>query len=263
MNVRPVAALAAVSFVLAAAPALAVDGYLPKAAVPDMTKVLPAPPAAGTGVAADDKAAFVNTRKLEGSPRWDLATTDANESAEAAFVNFSCSLGVTLDDGTAPTLSNLFSRLRKDESAITDGAKQTFAVRRPYLDLPGNICTDRPDPSKPPSFSYPSGHATLGWAYALVLAELAPDRATEILKRGRVFGESRVACGVHYPTDIEAGRTNASALVAALHANPEFRADMEKARAEVAAARQSVDSAHAPYAERCKIETDAAAQRPW
>jgi acid phosphatase (class A) len=256
------AALTIAACALTGSPALAVDGYLAPGAVPDMTGVLPAPPAAGTGVAGDDKAAFVSTRKLEGSPRWDLAAADANESPEAAFINFSCALGVTLDDGTAPALSNLFSRLRKDESAITDGPKDRFAVRRPYLDLPGNICVDRPDPSKPPSFSYPSGHATLGWSYALVLAELAPDRAAAILARGRVFGESRVACGVHYPTDIEAGRTNASALIAVLHANPDFRADLEKARAEVAAARKAADPGHAP-AGRCSIEADATAQRPW
>jgi acid phosphatase (class A) len=257
------AALAAAALGLTGSPAFAVDGYLAPGSVPDMTRVLPAPPAAGTGVAADDKAAFASTRELEGSPRWELAASDANESPEAAFVNFSCALGVTLDDGTAPTLSGLFSRLRKDESAITDGPKDKYAIRRPYLDLPGNICVDRPDPAKPPSFSYPSGHATLGWAYALVLAELAPDRAAEILARGRVFGESRVACGVHYPTDIEAGRTNGASLIAVLHANPDFRADLEKARAEVAAARKSADAVHAPDAGRCKVEVDAAAKRPW
>jgi acid phosphatase (class A) len=262
MRASRAAALAIASLVLGAAPAFAVDGYLPKDSAPDTYKVLPAPPAAGTGVAADDKAAFVSTRKLEGSPRWDLAASDANETPEAAFLNFSCALGVTLDDGSAPTLATMFSRMRKDEDAITEGPKDKFAVRRPYLDLPGEICVARPDPSKPPSGSYPSGHATLGWAYALILAELAPDKATEILTRGRVFGESRIACGVHYPSDIEAGRTNGAALVAALHASAEFRADLEKARAELAAARKS-GGVVPPAPGRCKIEQDAADHRPW
>jgi acid phosphatase (class A) len=31
----------------------------------------------------------------------------------------------------------------------------------------------------------------------LILAELAPERATPILNRGRAYGESRVVCGVH------------------------------------------------------------------
>ena len=180
MTCSRVATFTVAVVLLGGSPALAVDGYLAPGSAPDTFRVLPAPPAAGTGVAADDKAAFLSTRKLEGSQRWDLAASDAVEAPEAAFLNFSCALGVTLDDGTAPTLATLFSRLRKDEDAITAGPKDRFAVRRPYLDLPGNICVARPDPAKPPSGSYPSGHATLGWAYALVLAELAPDRATQM-----------------------------------------------------------------------------------
>jgi acid phosphatase (class A) len=39
---------------------------------------------------------------------------------------------------------------------------------------------------------------------------------------------------MHYPSDVEAGRDLAAAMVARMRANPEFRADMEKARREVA-----------------------------
>ena len=44
-------------------------------------------------------------------------------------------------------------------------------------------------------------------------------------------------CGVHYPSDIEAGRTLGSAMVARLHADPAFTADMAAAKRELAAAR--------------------------
>jgi hypothetical protein len=87
------------------------------------------------------------------------------------------------------------------------------------------------------SASYPSGHSTLSWAWGLILAEIVPDRATEILMRAREIGDSRIICGVHYLSDVEEGRTNGSILVAALHASPEFKADLEKARAEIIAAR--------------------------
>ena len=39
--------------------------------------------------------------------------------------------------------------------------------------------------------SYPSGHSALGWGWALVLAELNPDRADALFQRGRDFGQSR------------------------------------------------------------------------
>jgi len=55
-----------------------------------------------------------------------------------------------------------------------------------------------------------------------------------LLEAGKEMGESRVICGMHYPSDVEAGRDLAAAMVARMRANPEFRADMEKARREVA-----------------------------
>ena len=80
--------------------------------------------------------------------------------------------------------------------------------------------------------SWPSGHAMLGWTYALLLAELVPEQADAVLLRGRQFGDSRVVCGVHYPSDVEAGRAVGAALVARLHAEPQFVADMAAAKAE-------------------------------
>jgi acid phosphatase (class A) len=84
------------------------------------------------------------------------------------------------------------------------------------------------------SRSYPSGHAALGWAWALVLAELIPDRADAILERGRDFGWSRVVCGVHYPSDVEAGRIVGAGAIARLHGDAFFRTQMDAARAELA-----------------------------
>jgi acid phosphatase (class A) len=83
------------------------------------------------------------------------------------------------------------------------------------------------------SFSYPSGHATQGWAYALILAALVPEKATAILVRGRAYGESRVVCGVHWLSDVVAGRLTGTSTVAALMGDPTFRADLDKARAEL------------------------------
>ena len=85
--------------------------------------------------------------------------------------------------------------------------------------------------------SYPSGHSAVGWGWALILAEIAPERADAILARGRAFGQSRVVCNVHWLSDTEEGRLMASATVAKLHDQPDFRADLEAARSEVAAAR--------------------------
>jgi acid phosphatase (class A) len=75
----------------------------------------------------------------------------------------------------------------------------------------------------------------VGWAYALVLADLNPARADVILQRGRDFGQSRVVCDQEWQSDIDADRTLATETVARLRATEAFRADLEKARREVAA----------------------------
>ena len=85
--------------------------------------------------------------------------------------------------------------------------------------------------------SYPSGHSAIGWAWALILAEAAPDRADAILARGRSFSQSRIVCNVHWLSDTEEGRMMGSAVVAKLHDNATFRADLDAARGEIAAAR--------------------------
>jgi acid phosphatase (class A) len=86
------------------------------------------------------------------------------------------------------------------------------------------------------SFSYPSGHGALGFGWALVLAEIAPAHADAIIERGRDFGWSRVVCGVHYPSDIDASRIVAAGAIARLHADPDFQRELAAARTEMAAA---------------------------
>jgi acid phosphatase (class A) len=85
--------------------------------------------------------------------------------------------------------------------------------------------------------SYPSGHAALGWAWTLILSEIPPDQTDAILARGRVFGESRVICNVHWQSDVIEGRFMGAGTVARLHADPTFRADLEAAKAELTAVR--------------------------
>ena len=85
--------------------------------------------------------------------------------------------------------------------------------------------------------SYPSGHSMVAWSWGLILAELAPSKADSVLSLGRESGESRVICGVHFISDVEAGRTLGSAMVARLHAEPAFEADLAKAKRELARAK--------------------------
>ena len=68
------------------------------------------------------------------------------------------------------------------------------------------------------------------------MEELVPSRADAILQRGRDYGASRVICGYHFPSDIEAGRMLAAGVIARMHADPAFRRDLDAARRELARA---------------------------
>ena len=71
----------------------------------------------------------------------------------------------------------------------------------------------------------------------MILAEIAPDRADAILSRGNAFGRSRVICGMHWQSDVHSGREVAAAVVAKLHADGVFLAQLAAAKKEPAAAR--------------------------
>ena len=87
--------------------------------------------------------------------------------------------------------------------------------------------------------SYPSGHAMTAWSWGLILAEAVPARADAVLVLGKDSGDSRMICGVHFISDVEAGRTLGSAMVSRLHATPAFAADLKKAKRELARAKRA------------------------
>ena len=89
---------------------------------------------------------------------------------------------------------------------------------------------------KPTDYSYPSGHSTRGTVYAQVLAELFPEKREALVAKGRETGWLRVQGGVHYPTDIYAGRVLGQALARDFLASASFQADLAAVKAELAAA---------------------------
>ena len=233
--------------------------YLGKDQAPDTSQIVPPAPDEDSAAQRWDWDVFLATRKLKDTVRWDQAKADVDTSTPALAADFSCAVGVRLDETTAPATVKLIMRARSDAAIGSSRAKGTYRRERPFVGNFQPICVAR-DPDRAASPSYPSGHATLGWTLGLILAELAPERSTEILTRARAFGESRVVCGVHFVSDIEAGRTTGASVVAALHGSAEFRTDLDAARAEVA--RLSADPAAAPYPGQCSAET-ALAKRPW
>jgi acid phosphatase (class A) len=173
---------------------------------------------------------------------------------------YSCAAGMALDPAIDLALFRLLRRMVGDSEAIEQHAKLVYKRPRPFVENGGPMCTPD-DKSILASYSYPSGHSTFSWTAGMIMAELMPERATPLMKRARSYGESRVVCGAHYESDVEAGRVVASALFAVLQTNSQFRADLDSARAELTANRAR-SSAPADAAE-CRLEADADANPVW
>ncbi|WP_200911290.1 Ca2+-dependent phosphoinositide-specific phospholipase C [Sphingomonas sp. Leaf62] len=215
-------------------------GYLVARDRPDLTRILPGPPAPGSPPALADARRFVEARALAGSPRWRQAQADVSDDLPARFRD---AIGFAIDIGRTPVLARLLARFGADRSAAIGAAKRHWHSARPFVsnDLP--ICEPR-TAALAANGDYPSGHAANGMAFALILAELLPDRATALLARGRDYADSRRVCGSHSASAVEGGLLAAAALVAAAHGSADLRGDLVAARAELNALRPASLAVH-------------------
>ena len=227
-----------------AAPKPKPSGYLPATQPFDGTAFLPPFPIKGSAAEAYDIAAWREALKGANSPRWKQAVEDDAVGLKDGLTQFQCALGVKFTNDNAPALMRLLGKAQLDTHWAVDRAKAHFKRARPFADEPdAPICLEVPKPMRSKvSTAYPGGHSTLGMTWGLILAELAPDRSTQIMSRVRDYSHSRLVCGIHFPSDLEAGHMLGAGLVARLRGEPEFRADLELARAEVARARQGASA---------------------
>jgi len=201
----------------------------------DGKTILGPPPGPDSAHGKADRALYDETRALEGSARWKTAIQDNDLWGGGAIRRFSCALGVDINETQTPTAWRMLHRMELDVRTVGTPAKDAYGRLRPVIGNDKPICVPREDWMKTNS-SYPSGHSMTAWSWALVLSEVTPARADALLTVGRESGDSRMICGVHFISDVEAGRTLGSAMVARLHADPVFAADLAKAKREVAAA---------------------------
>jgi acid phosphatase (class A) len=165
--------------------------------------------------------------------RWQSANVDE----EMSYSQFSQAFGAEINRTTTPLLIHLLDRAERDVQGVAFDAKSFYNRPRPFQRFQlAHVCgvENPPAPEVPlkGGSSYPSGHMSYGWAAVLILAEVAPERAQQVLARGQEYGESRVVCAMHYPSDVVGGQLVATAVVARLQADSEFNQDLACARQE-------------------------------
>lgn len=128
-----------------------------------------------------------------------------------------------------PKFSAFFDRIVETEGAVVDPAKDVWKRPRPHL------YSDLVKPVVPlsKSGSYPSGHTTVGTLMGIVLSNMVPEKKEALMRRAWEYGQNRVIGGIHYPTDIEAGRIAGTVIAQTIMQHDDYKAEFAAAKAEL------------------------------
>jgi acid phosphatase (class A) len=210
-------------------PLFASDRYLAPGH-PDYVALLAPPPEPGSPEEVADLQMTRDAFRARTSVQTDIAVEDMKLN----LFNFAQAIGANFQRGKYPKTEALLAKVRTETGEVVTLAKNYWKRPRPYAMDP-TLAFGKLEKS----YTYPSGHSTLGTVQALVLAELFPEKRGAILALGRRIGWDRVITGYHFYTDVCAGRVLGQAIVREMMANPAFQHDLAEAKAEIAAAQQN------------------------
>jgi acid phosphatase (class A) len=254
---RKMFVLPALLLLLDATPALSLSDtpYLAAGAF-DSVHLLPPPPASNSPQQARDVEGVLQAQAAASPERLRRAEDDA----KVDIGQFAPVLAPKFSFTGVPDVVAFFRKVARDTNPPVTMAKDCWERQRPFLadagvHPPGMMREDtanrpgaapsntaphdvtspcRPVESTPAfSYSYPSGHSTFGAMTAILLANMVPEKRNELFVRGWDYGQSRVVGGVHFPTDVESGRIEATAMVALMMQNADFRTDFAAAKTEL------------------------------
>jgi acid phosphatase (class A) len=188
--------------------------------------LLPAPPANDS---PQTKAELAELHRIEANrTQAEISQAQADDVEEDIFI-FKKVLGPGFTAAALPLTASLSARLHDEESIFANIGKVSWNRPRP----PALDTTLHPICKLSRSGAYPSGHTTTGYLEGLILAAMVPEKHDAIFGRLEEYAHSRLVCGVHYPSDLDASKRLAYAMVGLILNSPKFKAEFEPARAEL------------------------------
>jgi acid phosphatase (class A) len=194
----------------------------------DLIHVLAPPPAADSPAGQADLQAVLAAV----NSRTDTQIKHVQADDQRIVFRFADVMGANFRPESLPFATQFFQHVYEDGNAATVAAKTYFKRQRPFVVDPDIqiIVVQAPD------FSYPSNHSTFAYEAGILLAAMVPEKAAAIFDRAADYAHNRVIAGVHFPTDVEAGRISGSVIDNALLHDARFLTDFERAKSEVRAA---------------------------
>lgn len=209
-----------------AVPACRASDYYMRPAEVDLAEILAPPPKTDTPAGQADLKAVLEAQRTRDQKEIDAAKADQ----ELSVLRFADVIGPGFKPENLPFAMTFFTHVRNDEGNAISAVKKQFARERPFVADAKDVHPVRREPTTP---SYPSGHSTFAYVNAIILADMVPEKADAIFERAGEFAHERVIGGVHFPTDIEAGRISAAVIDNVLLHNQKFMDDCSRARIEV------------------------------
>ena len=212
------------------------ETYLTVDQLPNPVNYLPAPIDTSSQRFAGDWLRYNWGKSMRSGDRGSQVRREASMSLYMLCNEFTGAFGVKISKTNTPELYTLLSKAMYDAKNAVSKVKEHYKRKCPFTQFnESSIVGGTTDATIESQGSYASAHASIGWAMALILAEINVDRQDTILSRGYQMGEDRVIGGFHYQTDVDAGREVATGAVARLHADSAFSAQLAKAKTEYVA----------------------------
>ncbi|MBR1600606.1 MAG: phosphatase PAP2 family protein, partial [Alphaproteobacteria bacterium] len=166
--------------------------FLTEDEMPVVSEFLPLPPKTTDAGFYNDWYRYEWGKTMRNTERGKQAEEDANHSLEYFYKIYSEPFDLIISKENTPEISAFLERVLDTTRLCKDMAKSRFMRKRPFVQFNEPTSVPQDEEKLRANSSYPSGHTTMGWGIALVLAEINPYRQNEILKRGFEYGESRV-----------------------------------------------------------------------
>lgn len=207
------------------------DPFLTDETRPDGVLFLPAPPEVTDPQFCNDFYFYQWGKQQRDTPLGIQARKDGPAELYEAF---SETFGITISPALTPEIDNLAGGACTDAHRANKRVKNYYQRKRPFVQFAEPSLVPETEEEEAKDYSYPSGHATRGYVYAMTLGLIEPDSANVLMKRAYQYALGRVVAGYHYKSDIDASAILAASIMGALAGNDAFRKQLEKARKEYA-----------------------------